>query len=65
MAKYWGTPPFITQIFFFQNDLKWLEMDFKHNFLQLKPFQRLVISENLGLDLGLGTIIYLTNDSRV
>ena len=33
MAKYWGTPPFFTQIFFFQNDSEseWLEMDFKHN----------------------------------
>ena len=31
MAKNWGTPPFITQNFFFQNDSEWLEMDFKHN----------------------------------
>ena len=34
MAKYWGTPPFFTQIFFFQNDSEWLEMDFKHNFIK-------------------------------
>ena len=33
MAKYWGTPPFFTQNFFFQNDSEWLEMDFKHNFI--------------------------------
>ena len=32
MAKYWGTPPFFTPNFFFQNDSEWLEMDFKHNF---------------------------------
>ena len=34
MAKYWGTPPFITQNFFSQNDLKWLQMHFNHNFIQ-------------------------------
>ena len=34
MAKYWGTPPFFTQNFFFQNDSEWLEMDFKHNFIK-------------------------------
>ena len=31
MAKFWGTPPFFTQNFFFQNDSEWLEMDFKPN----------------------------------
>ena len=34
MAKYWGTPPFFTQNFFFQNDSEWLEMDFKHIFIK-------------------------------
>ena len=26
--------PIFTQIYFFQNDSEWLEMDFKHNFVQ-------------------------------
>ena len=40
MAKYWGTPPFFTQNFFFQNDSEWLEMDFKHNFSQCNILTR-------------------------
>ena len=34
MAKYGDTPPFFTYNFFFQNDSEWLEMDFKHNFIE-------------------------------
>ena len=41
MAKYWGTPPFFTQNFFFQNDSEWLEMDFKHNFSQCNILTRM------------------------
>ena len=40
MAKYWGNPPFFTQILFFQNDSEWLEMDFKHNFSQCNILTR-------------------------
>ena len=31
---------FFTQIFFFQNDSEWLEMDFKHNFSQCNILTR-------------------------
>ena len=39
MAKNWGTPHFSPK-FFFQNDLEWLEMDFKHNFSQCNILTR-------------------------